>query len=109
MLSHFLGALGGYALGTLIGVVIVIAMTISAGTASAVGGLKMLTGAGAVGAFLGHFLTTKLRQSKGVTSPQDDPAKFLGSLAGFGMAMIVIAGSFGFAVLIKVVYDSMAA
>lgn len=106
--SIFLGCLIGYAIATAIGTLIVIWLSIHSGRATAEGGLKLLTGAGALGAYEGYAITVKRRRARGIKGPHDEWSKFFSSWIFLVLAMIVVAGSFGIAVLIKVVYDTLA-
>jgi hypothetical protein len=105
--SIFLGALAGYALASMLGVVATVVLSINSGRASATGGLKLLTPVGALGAYLGYVLAVKRRKALGISGPHDEWSKFFGSGTFFVVALIVIAGSFGLAVLIKVVFDAL--
>jgi hypothetical protein len=106
--SIFLGVLAGYAVASAIGALIVIWLSIDLGRATAEGGLKVLTPIGALGAFLGYQITVKRRKARGINGPYDEWSKFFGSWLSIAIGMIVIAGAFGIAVLIKLAYDALA-
>jgi hypothetical protein len=103
--SILLGTLAGYAVSAVVGVAITVALSLHAGAASATGGLKVLAGLGALGAYFGYHITVRRRRSRGVTGPLDEWAKFVGSATFAVIAVVVIAGSCGLAVLIKIVLD----
>ena len=106
--SIFRGALAGYAIASAIGSMIVIWLSIDSGQATVAGGTKLLMWVGVLGALLGYEITVKRRQARGISSPYDEWSKFLGSWMCSLIGMIVIAGSFGIAFSIAIVYDAIA-
>src|SRR6266566_1926341 len=99
--SLFLGSLAGYAIATAVGVLATILLSIHAGRASAVGGLKLLTSAGILGILLGYEIAVWRRKRRGIAGPYDEMSRFIGSWMAGVLVVILLAGSFGLALAIK--------
>src|SRR5262249_31909561 len=106
--SIFLGALAGYAIASALGALLTVVLSARAGRASAAAGLEILASLGALGAYLGYCVAVRRRRARGVSGPLRAWPKFLGSGTFALLALVVLAGSFGLAVLIKVVFDALA-
>jgi len=97
----------GYGIAAAIGVLVVVLLILATGRFEAAAGLKVLAGAGAIGAILGHQVTLRRRRARGIRGPLDDWKRFLTSWTGFAIGMIVIFGSFVLAILILVVRNAL--
>jgi hypothetical protein len=105
--SILLGALAGYAAALVLGIVATVLLSLHAGQASASAGLKLLASAGALGAYLGYWITVQRRKARGVHGPLDDWPTFATSGTFLLIALIVLAGALAFALLIKLVLDAL--
>jgi hypothetical protein len=103
--SIFWGALAGYGIGTAAGMLTTVVVAIGAGSASAVGALKLLWGFSGLGTFLGYQIALKRREKLGIATAKDRWQGFVFSGTCNLLVFFVIAGSFAFAVLIKLGFD----
>ncbi len=104
--SIFLGGVIGYAVATLAAALVSLWVAVGPRGYDNTVAFQLLFFGGAFGAFLGCDVTARVRKRRVPNAPTDEFQQFLRSNAAFLLAMLILAGAFGFSTLIALIYDA---